>query len=164
MNRLIQFASSVLGILQRDTEWSSDTLGEVAGVAIDLGLAEADDNGLLRVKTEPDSLLLDETITADRALVVAANLLVLQLQTWVLKPVEEMPGDRNPWSPWSDSTYGFVVRARSEEEARKIAAENASYENDPKWGNPWLDPDYSTCRLADSYDSPGVILEDNRAA
>lgn len=58
----------------------------------------------------------------------------------------------NPWDPWYDKSFGFVVRAKTEIQARKMAHEKAGDENSGGWGTvkyktktPWLDEKYSTC-------------------
>ena len=44
-----------------------------------------------------------------------------------LYPKENIEGE-NPWSPWYDKAFGFVVRAETEEEARKLANEEGGDE------------------------------------
>lgn len=64
---------------------------------------------------------------------------------WLLRPIRGLEPD--PWSPWFDKCFGQVVRAESEDRARKIAV-GVNYE----LGGPgdegsgvWLDPDKTTC-------------------
>ena len=50
---------------------------------------------------------------------------------WILRPVKEIK-DRekdNPWNPWFDRAFGFVVRAKTETEARELAHSQAGDEN-----------------------------------
>lgn len=62
-----------------------------------------------------------------------------------------------------DSTHGFVVEAGSEEEARAVAHKNGADEN-KSWGNPWLDPEKSSCVPLVARGGAGrVVLEDHRA-
>lgn len=49
---------------------------------------------------------------------------------WVLTPNDDRESDDlpDPWSPWYDKAFGFVIRAESEEKARELAQENAGDE------------------------------------
>ncbi len=72
-----------------------------------------------------------------------------------------------PWHPWYDKAFGFVIRAKTEEAARKLADQNAGDENrdyDDSAPHPWLLETYSTC---DELAKPGpeeLILRDFAAA
>ena len=44
------FAAGVLQILENEKEWSADTTDEISYMAMDLGLADTDENGEFRVK------------------------------------------------------------------------------------------------------------------
>lgn len=79
------------------------------------------------------------------------------MKLWLLRPREPGDGavteDNNPWDPWYDKCFGFVVRAKTEIEARQFAHESAGAENRGEFmyqaiantKEPWLDPAYSTC-------------------
>lgn len=75
------------------------------------------------------------------------------MKLWLLRPIENLPINDDPWSPWYDKSFGFVARATTENEARKIAHDNADDENrgefmgmsTSKTHEPWLDSKYSTC-------------------
>lgn len=90
------------------------------------------------------------------------------MQLWILRPKEGLSRLDNPWNPWYDKAFGFVIRAESEEEARKLAHDNAWKENDPeflgektsKTDSPWLDPNYSTCDSLLADGNAGVLIED----
>lgn len=84
----------------------------------------------------------------------------------------EFPVGDNPWKPWYDKAFGFVVRAETEEDARKWAHEEAGDENRGEFmrgktantTTPWLDPKYSTC-VELSGDGPlGVVMRDFASA
>jgi len=47
--KLIEFALYVLGVLERDSEWSADTTDQIAFKALALDLADTDDDGMFRV-------------------------------------------------------------------------------------------------------------------
>ena len=98
---------------------------------------------------------------------------------WLLEPIRDLPEGDNPWEPWYDKVFGFVVRAENEIEARRFADEKAGDENRGEFlaakiantKNPWLDSSYSTCvslfigSLGSESDEPdGVILKDSRGA
>jgi hypothetical protein len=46
------------------------------------------------------------------------------------------------WEPWYDKAFGFVVAARDEEQARKLASEQSGGEG----ADAWLDKKASTCK------------------
>jgi hypothetical protein len=79
---------------------------------------------------------------------------------WVLKPRDGRLSD--PWSPWYDNAFGFVVRAVDEESARKFANKNAGDEN--RHSKPWLDSELSTCEELTPEGNDGVILRDFASA
>jgi len=85
------------------------------------------------------------------------------MKLWLLRPVT---GDEEvgPWDPWYDKKFGFVVRAESEEAARRLADENAGIEareiNDVT--HPWLDKKYSICELLKPEGKPSIVMEDFR--
>ena len=81
---------------------------------------------------------------------------------WILRPVNNLP-IQHPWKPWYDKTFGFVIRAESEHNARLIADENAGSENhDSK--NPWLNSEMSTCLELLPYGEEEEILRDFASA
>lgn len=85
---------------------------------------------------------------------------------YLLKPIET--GIVNPWLPWYDKAFGFVVRAESEVEAREIADKHAGDENTgADWlqtEHPWLSPVLSSCHILTSDGPAGMILRDFASA
>jgi len=89
------------------------------------------------------------------------------MKLWLLRPRAERLGKSDdPWSPWYDKCFGFVVRAGNEEDAREIANENAGDENRGEFmrekiantKSPWKDEKYSTCvELTADGSKPGVF-------
>ena len=82
-----------------------------------------------------------------------------------MRPIE----GKEAWEPWYDKSFGFVIRAESEDEARKIADENAGNENmdnetykDTK--HPWLDPKQATCVVLTNDGKQELIIKDFKAA
>ena len=69
------------------------------------------------------------------------------MKLFELRPVENLPDNDNPWIPWYDKCFGFIIRADSEIEARIIANENAGDENGWVSENKtyWKQSKYSTC-------------------
>ncbi len=75
------------------------------------------------------------------------------MKLWLLRPVENLNKDDNPWDPWYDKCFGFVIKAESVEHARVIADGNAGDENRGEFMGkqtaattaPWLTSHYSTC-------------------
>lgn len=94
------------------------------------------------------------------------------MKLWILRPVEDLPKGYGPWEPWYDKAFGFVVRAETEEEARKFAHECAGDENRGTFlggktadtNSPWLKAKYSTCVELRTEGEAGVVLQDFHAA
>lgn len=86
----------------------------------------------------------------------------MKMKLWILKPVENLPKG-NPWKPWYDKAFGFVVRAETEETARKFAHDESGDET-AGTNSPWLDAKYSTCVELLSKGEAGVVLRDFCAA
>jgi len=92
------------------------------------------------------------------------------MKLWLLRPIHT-PGD-DPWEPWYDKTFGFVVRADDAQSARQFAHEDAGNENWVAWMGrrcaktdaPWLDPAYSTCTPLTDDGEPGVVIHDHASA
>lgn len=87
------------------------------------------------------------------------------MKIYILRPKENLKD--NPWTPWYDKVFGFIVRAKTEEEARKMANEQGGDETGPvrnrvyrTGGDPWLNPEYSTCEELSKEGEAGVIMRD----
>ena len=91
---------------------------------------------------------------------------------WLLRPRDFLPDDDNPWNPWYDKCFGFVIRADSEEDARQIADVNSGSENDNTFlgrtvcntSSPWMDPKYSSCTELSDIGPAKMIMRDYHAA
>lgn len=95
---------------------------------------------------------------------------------WVLRPRDDRDCEWDPWSPWYDKNFGFIVTAETEEEAREIAQNNAGDETTRVTGDPfgdgreyergvpvWTDPELSICAPIQEYtesEGAGVLMED----
>lgn len=90
------------------------------------------------------------------------------MRLWILKARMDLPKDDDPWNPWYDKTFGMVIRAKDEEQARALAHQSGSGETYSPGGRgdatPWLQPKYSTCEPLTARGPIGLILEDHRAA
>jgi hypothetical protein len=75
------------------------------------------------------------------------------MKLWLLRPVDGLANNDNPWEPWYDKAFGFVVRAETDTEARDMAHAEAGDENRGEFlsrttantNQPWKDAKYSTC-------------------
>jgi len=90
---------------------------------------------------------------------------------WILRPIHIENDD--PWEPWYDKVFGFIIQAETEQRAREIAAKDAGDEKyGEKYGtylkddikNPWLDSKYSSCKELVPYGSEELIMKDFHAA
>jgi len=100
------------------------------------------------------------------------------MKLWLLRPrPENQRPERDPWTPWYDKAFGFVVYAETSAKARQIANDNGGDEVGPArsaphspdyhiGGDPWLDTRCSTCKcLAVVGDeTAGVVMQDYHAA
>jgi hypothetical protein len=87
------------------------------------------------------------------------------MKLWILKPNANDKLLPNPWEPWYDKAFAFVIRANTESEARQIADKSAGDENS-EIANlyPWLNSTYSTCLELKSDGESGMILRDFASA
>jgi hypothetical protein len=86
------------------------------------------------------------------------------MKLWKLEPI-------TPWEPWFDKAFGFVVRAETEQEARKFAAAEAGDEDAwrsdrdaPGWRSVWEQPGKTTCVPLTAEGKAEVVLRDFAAA
>jgi hypothetical protein len=84
------------------------------------------------------------------------------MKLWLLRPVD---GDEL-WEPWFDKTFGFVVRAETEEQARAIAttaAGNEDYAGRLRT-NAWVDSAHSSCIELTPDGESGIVIQDVHSA
>lgn len=94
------------------------------------------------------------------------------MKLWLLRPVDKFKKNDNPWNPWYDKAFGFVVRAETEEQARELANDSAGDENRGEFlGNktsntkqPWKEAKYSTCVELLNDGEASVIIKDFASA
>jgi len=92
------------------------------------------------------------------------------MKLWLLARRKDLPETDDPWEPWYDKAFGFVVRAATEKEARAIADAHGGAET-ITWrsgGNidahPWLSGAYSICVELLAEGDAGLVMEDVHAA
>lgn len=78
------------------------------------------------------------------------------MKLWLLRPKENL-GKDDPWDPWYDKPFGYVIRAETEKEARQMA--EAERVGDIRVGA-WLFTKYSTCVELTAEGPAEVIIED----
>lgn len=90
---------------------------------------------------------------------------------FILRPIDNLAP--NPWSPWYDKAFGFIVCAKDEKEARKLAQDDGGdeitdfkYNNSPPWADipAWTDNRYSTCEELLATNKSEIIIKDFAAA
>ena len=98
------------------------------------------------------------------------------MRLWLVRPIDCSQETKNPWNPWYDSCFGMVIRAKTADDARYIAAHDEVYDfaDDGKvngYGSegaePWLDPKLTSCvelTLNGDDDGDGIIIRDFHSA
>lgn len=107
------------------------------------------------------------------------------MKLWLLKPREYLWDNKegrdaktgqlimdipNPWDPWYDKAFGFVVRAETEKEARQFIGKEAGDET--RNGSPgggerpdvWTNPKFSSCVELTAEGDKGIIIRDFASA
>jgi hypothetical protein len=86
------------------------------------------------------------------------------MKLWLLEPIRPFnrraESQYNPWEPWYDKAFGFVIRAETEVEARIIASKNHGDEGE----DAWLSSELASCIPLRNAGDPGVILRSFRSA
>lgn len=75
------------------------------------------------------------------------------MKLWLIRPSDPTSG---AWDPRYDKAFGFVVRAETEEQARKFAAAAAGDETEDAWLSTML----STCEELTADGDPGIVIHD----
>lgn len=83
------------------------------------------------------------------------------MKLWILRPIRN--GEVDPWNPWYDKAFGFVVRAETEERARAIANKSGGDEIRDIPGA-WLDSQYSSCTELTADGEEEEIMQDFHSA
>ena len=90
------------------------------------------------------------------------------MKLWILRPVKGLTDDTNPWKPWYDKAFGFVIRAETEREARNLIVGDMNTVCDGEAGDEgrpaWLNPELSTCNELLTDGEPSIILKDFASA
>ncbi len=89
------------------------------------------------------------------------------MKLWLIRPVDGLGEKDDPWEPWFDKSFGFVVRAETEDRARQIANANGDDEVCSKYTqprplkcDPWLHERYSTCTELTPDGGEDIIMKD----
>lgn len=82
------------------------------------------------------------------------------MKLWLIRPRDTNGG---AWYPWYDRAFGFVVRAETEEQARKFA-DAASGDEKGCREDAWLSPALSACEELTADGDPGIVIRDFAAA
>ncbi len=75
------------------------------------------------------------------------------MQFWILKPLDE-----DTWScnPWLETSYGFIISAATESDARVLASKDCGAEGRAAWINPEL----SSCVSLVLSETAQIIMKD----
>ena len=88
----------------------------------------------------------------------------LNLKLWLLRPYKKFQShytdEVSPWNPWYGKAFGFVVRAETEEEARKLASEDCGEEGKEAW----VSGKYSGCMALRIEGKAKIIIRDFASA
>jgi hypothetical protein len=87
------------------------------------------------------------------------------MKLWLLRPVDGLEDDDNPWMPWYDKAF---VRAKTEADARELAHAAGGDENRGEFLNsktsnttePWRNAAYSTCVELTAKGPAEVVMAD----
>ena len=83
------------------------------------------------------------------------------MKLWLLRPKGyENDQEPEPWKPWYDKAFGFVLRAQNISQARRMASMNCGDEGEQAW----LNARWSTCEELTSDGEPGFIMFDIHSA
>lgn len=77
------------------------------------------------------------------------------MKLWELYPKFYQTKEDDPWTPWYDCCFQNVIRAETEEDARKMAALDSGAEGDEAW----LDEKYSICEELLPEGDSGIIIQ-----
>ena len=95
------------------------------------------------------------------------------MKLWILRPIDE---NDEPWNPWYDKAFGFIVRAETAVEARALAevqAGDESRDSYKEWGTSeviegygkvWQNPSLSSCIELTPDGPAAVIMKDFHSA
>ena len=91
------------------------------------------------------------------------------MRLWLLRPIDDLPKETDPWRRWYDKCFGMVIRAESESQAREIAAHgtddvNHCHYRGDEGPDPWLSPELTSCTELTSDGTAEVVMIDFHAA
>jgi len=81
------------------------------------------------------------------------------MKIYILKPRDNLVPD--PWNPWYDCAFGFIIQAENEYIARMFASDDAGSEG----GDVWAKHEITSCKeLFVEGEMPEIIMKDFAAA
>jgi len=87
------------------------------------------------------------------------------MRLYILRAIESNNDqEQGPWNPWYDKYFGFVIRAKNPNSARKLAHSNAGDEKFFGDDSVWLNKNYTSCKELKSEGEEDLIIEDFRGA
>lgn len=85
------------------------------------------------------------------------------MKLYELRPVDGLSIDDSPWLPFYEKSFGFIVRAENEEQARRIATEYGGKEI-RKNKEAWLNPELSSCNELLPEGEADLVMRDFKRA
>ena len=88
------------------------------------------------------------------------------MKIWILRPQAERIAKPDPWVPWYDKSFGFIIQAPDEAAARAIAEDRSGDESREIGVKVWLDEQFTSCveLQVDEAAGPSIIMMDFHAA
>ena len=88
------------------------------------------------------------------------------MSLWLLEARDDLEPKTDPQRPLYDKTFGMVIRAGTEKEAREIGQEECKNGDECREviDGPWLKKEYSKCEKLLYKGDKGIILIDFNAA
>jgi hypothetical protein len=85
------------------------------------------------------------------------------VKLYELRPLDGLNVDDSPWLPFYEKSFGFIIRAETEKQARQIATEMSGKET-RKNKDAWLNPNLSSCNELLPDGEAGFIMRDFKTA
>ena len=86
------------------------------------------------------------------------------MNLWILRPVDPLADDDDPWDPWYDKAFGFVIQAETEERARELAQFIGADETRYPDTLAWTDSELSDCKELIVEGPEHIVISDYRNA
>lgn len=86
-----------------------------------------------------------------------------RMKLWLLQLQAQLPPGHDPWMPWCDKVFSFVIRAETEQQAMGMADQRGGNETTLSI-RPWPHAKLSTCVELTAEGEPGVVVTDYKGA